>query len=797
MGNDRLSRKLAVILHADVVGSTSLVQKNESLAHERIQATFHNFSETINSYGGITRELRGDAIVAEFERASDAVAAAIAFQAANGELNATLDNDIQPQLRMGISIGEVVIADNTITGAGVVLAQRLEQLAEPGKICIQGAAYETVPQRLPFEYKSLGKKQVKGFEEPVRAYTVALKPGERVPTPEPPSGAYAESHKRPKISRLAVGSIILLILVGISLAWWQPWGQREEPASLERMAYPLPDKPSIAVLPFTNMSGDAEQEYFVDGMTEDLITDLSKLSGLFVIARNSSFTYKGKSVKVGQVAEELGVRYVLEGSVRRVGNQVRINVQLIDATSGGHLWAERYDGSLQDIFALQDQVTRQIVAALKVSLSGEEEAQRETHGTESVEAHDAFLQGWAHYKLGTPGDLARGIPYLEEAIRLDPDYSRAHATLSSIYWNAYVSDWAFDLGMPSFRAEKLANEYLKQALKTPNSLARAQQAQVYLSLGFPGEAVHEAQQAVDLDGNDATAHATLANALVLFDRPQEGADVIRRAMRLDPHHPPGYLTILGAAIFGQEQFENAVKILERAVNRNPEDEVPLIYLASCYGHLGRMREAEDTIETANNLRTRFGLGALALERTDVWAAYRFDGSYNPRFNTIDFSSFGTEPAQERLRAGLSDIPALTWHRLIKIQSVLAMGSITSIEIEGATKIDLATAKAFYDRGVLFIDAGSKANWKKGHVPGAVSLPWVAPDPIKVRLRETTLDKITDRTAEIVFYWCSPGNVCTPSWAVAKTVNWGYRKVYFFNGGAPAWEAAGYPIETGD
>ncbi len=794
MAKDRLSGKLAIILHADVADSTALVQQDKQLAHERIQDTFQRFKTTIENYQGNVVELRGDALLAEFERTSDAVSAALSFQSDHAYHNSRLKDDLRPTVRVGIAMGEVIIADSTVTGAGVVQAQRVEQLADSGGVCITAAIHESLSKRMPFDLESLGEQVLKGFDDPVRVYRVELSANQSIPSLQ----QNLKSESSPNKPRMIVATVVLaLIVAGGAAYWFKTQEPLVEAASIERMAFPLPDKPSIAVLPFTNMSGDAEQEYFVDGMTEDLITDLSKLSGLFVIARNSSFAYKGKSVKVGQVAEELGVRYVLEGSVRRVGNQVRINAQLIDATSGGHLWAERYDGSLQDIFALQDQVTRQIVAALKVSLSGEEEAQRETHGTESVEAHDAFLQGWAHYKLGTPGDLARGIPYLEEAIRLDPDYSRAHATLSSIYWNAYVSDWAFDLGMPSFRAEKLANEHLKQALKTPNSLARAQQAQVYLSLGFPGEAVHEAQQAVDLDGNDATAHATLANALVLFDRPQEGADVIRRAMRLDPHHPPGYLTILGAAIFGQEQFENAVKILERAVNRNPEDEVPLIYLASCYGHLGRMREAEDTIETANNLRTRFGLGALALERTDVWAAYRFDGSYNPRFNTIDFSSFGTEPAQERLRAGLSDIPALTWHRLIKIQSVLAMGSITSIEIEGATKIDLATAKAFYDRGVLFIDAGSKANWKKGHVPGAVSLPWVAPDPIKVRLRETTLDKITDRTAEIVFYWCSPGNVCTPSWAVAKTVNWGYRKVYFFNGGAPAWKAAGFPIETGD
>ena len=794
MAKDRLTGKLAVILHADVAGSTALIHQDERLAHERIRDAFQRFRRNIEKYHGLVLELRGDALLAEFERASDAVASTLAFQADQANFNSRLSDDLRPLVRVGIAFGEVISADNTVTGAGVVLAQRVEQLADAGGVCITAALHEAIPRRMPFDLEDLGDQLLKGFDDPVHVYRVELRPGESIPSPvKAAKRGFSKTRDQLKV---AIAVFVVVVVAGI-VYWLLPPEVLEEPASVERMAFPLPDKPSIAVLPFINMSGDAEQEYFVDGITEDLITDLSKLAGLFVIARNSSFTYKGKSVKVGQIAKELGVHYVLEGSVRRAGNQVRINAKLVEATSGGHLWAERYDGSLQDIFALQDQVTRQIVAALKVSLSGEEEAQWEAHETDSVEAHDAFLQGWSHYKLGTPRDLARGIPYLEEAIRLDPDYSRAHAALSSIYWDAYVSDWAFDLGMPSFTAEKLANEHLQQALKTPNPLAHSQQAQVYLSLGFPEQAVQEAQQAVDLDGNDAIAHATLAKALVLLDRAQEGGDVIRRAMRLDPHHPPGFLTILGAAIFGQEQFQSAVKILERAVNRNPEDETPLIYLASCYGHLGRMREAEDTIEMANDLRTRFGLGALALERTAASAAYRFDGSYNPGSGMIDFSSFGTEPAQERLRAGLSEIPALTWHRLIRIQSVLAKGSITWVEIEGATKIDLATAKAFYDRGVLFIDASSKANWKKGHITGAVSLPWVASDPMQVRLRETTLDEITDKTSEIVFYWCSSGNVCTPSWAVAKAVNWGYEKVYFFNGGAPAWKAAGYPVETGD
>jgi adenylate cyclase len=597
-----------------------------------------------------------------------------------------------------------------------------------------------------------------------------------------------ESEQHRRWGTVSVVATVIVLTIGI-VFWWQPWVAKIEMASLEGMAFPLPDKPSIAVLPFSNLSDDAQQEYFADGMTDDLITDISKVSGLFVIARNSVFSYKGKTVEIGQIAEELGVRYIMEGSVRRVGNQVRINAQLIDATTGGHVWAERYDGSLQDIFTLQDQITQKIVTALKVSLI-EEETQQAFDTPDSVEAHDAFLQGWAYYKLGTRVGYASSIPHLKEAIRLDPGYAHAHAVLASAYWDALVNNWAFDIDMPSFRAEELAKEHLEAALKTPNPLAHVQQSRIYLTMGFPDEAVKEAEKAVTFYDNDATAHAALANALVLAGRPKEGYDAIRKAMRLDPHHPPNYLTILGAALFGLEQFEEAAKVFDRALKRNPENEKALIYLASSYGYLGRMRKAEDTIETTNDLRATFGLGSLSLEKESP-------GTFGPFFGEIDFPSFGPKQAQERLRAGLSKIPALTWQYLVAVHQVRGAGN-TWFEIEGAIEIDLATAKSFYDRGVLFVDVGNEAegHWKTGRVPGAVNLPWVEDNAAKKQFRETTFSEIVDKTDEVVLYWCTyDQSTCTPYIDAAKAVNWGYQKIYYFNGGAPAWKDAGYPIET--
>ncbi|MBW2671220.1 MAG: guanylyl cyclase, partial [Deltaproteobacteria bacterium] len=712
--------------------------------------------------------------------------------------------DRRLEFRIGVNIGDVVHDGDRIYGDGVNIAARIEGLAEPGGVCVSRNAYDHIKKKLGFEYKYLGEKPVKNIDEPVRIYKVLMADENArkligdVRKPVAKNWIWVTV----VVAAMVIASAGILIYQNLSKPELEPASVENqnlskpelEPASVEKMAFPLPEKPSIAVLPFVNLSDDPKQEYFVDGMTEDLITDLSKLSGLFVIARNSVFTYKGKPVKVKQVAQELAVKYVLEGSVRRVGDQVRINVQLINAITGGHLWAERYDGSLEDVFALQDQVTEQIVAALAVNLTDEEEAQQTRHDTDNPDAHDAYLQGWAHYRLSTLKDLARAIPFFEEAIRLDPDYAQTHAALAALYWDVFKNDWAFDLDMPSFRAEAFANDHLEQALKTPTPLAHVVQSLMFAALGFHTEAVEEAEKAVALDPNDATAIAGLAHALVFADRPGEGLTFIQDALRLDPHHPPSYLIILGAAQFGVENYEAAVATFERAVKRNPENEKPLIYLASSYGHLSRMRDAEDTIETANDLRATFGLGgALSLERAGP-------SGFSPFTGEIDFASFGIKSAQSRLRAGLSDIPALTWQYLITVYFVVGQQN-ARYEIYGGTEIDLATAKSFHDKGVGFIDTASEALWKKGRVPGALNLPSQrdVDDPTEKRFRETTLSEIVDKSEEVVFYWWAPGwyDSGVLTWVAAKAVNWGYQKVYYFHGGTPVWKEAGYPIEKGE
>jgi TolB-like protein/Flp pilus assembly protein TadD len=387
------------------------------------------------------------------------------------------------------------------------------------------------------------------------------------------------------------------------------------------MAHPLPDKPSIAVLPFTNMSDDPGQEYFADGMTEDLITDLSKVSGLFVIARNSVFTYKGKAIEVRQVAEDLGVRYVLEGSVRRAGEQVRINAQLIDATTGGHLWAERYDGSLADIFGLQDKVARKIVAVLAVQLMAGEEQRVASKETVNPEAYDAFLQGWQHYLRQNPENFRKAISYFEKAVELDPQYARAYAALAATYMHVWKRFWHAKVGLRDLHDPRfLAEEFLEKAHLNPTPLAHQVAAGMLSQQGQHEEAIAEAERAISLDPNDADGYIALAGALSLAGRPDEAHQLVQQAMRLNPHYPPSYLYELGLTEFSMERFEKAVEALERASALNPDDRWSLRLLLATYGLLGRKEEAAGLLETLG--KSWRGFDPLTVRSVAFWYPFK-------------------------------------------------------------------------------------------------------------------------------------------------------------------------------
>jgi TolB-like protein/class 3 adenylate cyclase len=616
------SRKLAVILHADVVGSTLLVHKNETLAHERIQATFRKFSDIINSYQGITHELRGDALVAEFPRASDALSASLSFQVANTESNMSLDGDVKPQVRIGISLGEVVIADNTITGAGVVLAQRLEQLAEPGGTCIQGAAYETVPQRLPFVYKNLGDQQVKGFEEPVRAYAVSLKTEEAIPAPEPTRQKIKTNRQVALKSQQIVGAIVILTAVCFAIVWWQPWTGTTDSSSAQQTTSSPDQQPSIAVLPFQTLSDEATQDYFSDGVTNDIITDLSKFSNLLVIASNSVFTYKGKPIIVKEVGRELGVSYVLEGSIQKSGNRVRINAQLIDAKTDHHLWADRYDFEIDDIFKVQDEITSTVVTSLQVVLTESEKNLEAIHLTDSLEAYDLYLRGKTYLK-GTRKAHLEARKLFDKAIKLDPEFSAAYAEKSFTYFSSFI--------MPMSRDPRVVKGALEAALKAVEAddmlpLAHARLAWAYFSNREHAKAVASARRAVALGPNDAEAHAQLGNILNWSGKPTEGKLNIERAMRLNPYYPYYYLFYLGQSHYLLNENEKAVELMNRVVTRAPYFLPVRRHLAVLYAEKGMMQEAKE--QTREVLRIFPG---ASIEDERARCFYRWEPDLMNRF----------------------------------------------------------------------------------------------------------------------------------------------------------------------
>ena len=571
-------RKLAVLIHADVAASTALVQQNQALAHQRIQSCFKGFSEVIADYGGNTREVRGDALVAEFERASDAVCAAHAFQRAQNDFIARLDDDIRPSVRIGIAMGEVIVADNTITGAGIVLAQRLEQLASPGGVVIQGAAYETLPQHLPFEYRDLGEQSLKGFDQKVRAFEVMLAQETPVPEPDLPAAA----------------------------------------------ALALPDKPSIAVLPFDNRSGDPEQEYFSDGISEDIITALSSMPWFFVISRNSSFVYKGRQIDIRKVAQELGVQYVLEGSVRKSGARVRVSAQLTDAVTGNSVWAGKYDREMADVFAVQDEVVDSIVGQVAPEFLSAEARRAQRANPAELNAWDCVMRGrWHMWKLSRQ-DLSQARALFERALELVPGGEFGASDLAFTHvLEAYYS-WT-DSREQSLQA---MTRYAMQAV-----VADDHDAWAHTTLAFAwlfalkwDEALAAIDKAIALYPNFAPALGIKSLVLACTEDTAGAHECFEKAVRLSPHDSLTPLWLMGEfwAYWVDEDYSRALQTAQDFVREAPQNPTARRQLAAAYSASGRVEEARQALHeylqlepqhTAANIRGRLpGRNAASVER---------------------------------------------------------------------------------------------------------------------------------------------------------------------------------------
>lgn len=586
MEKDQLSRKLAVILHADVVGSTSLVQKDETLAHKRIREVFNNFSETIGAYGGITHEIRGDALVAKFERASDAVSAAMAFQDSNANFIDSFDDGIKPELRVGISLGEVVIADNTITGEGVVLAQRLEQLAEPGGIVVQGSVSETVPSRMPFEFESLGTQDLKGFDQPVRAFSVSLDKDAEIPPAE----------ERLKLEVGQSGNTVN-----------PPNLSPESFKALTGERFELPVRPSIAVLPFVNMSGDPEQEFFADGISEDIITALSRIPDLVVISRSSTFVYKGQVVDVRQVGQDLGVGHVLEGSVRKAGDRVRINVQLVETRGGEHVWAEHYDRNLDDIFTIQDEITQSTAVELSVKLVGGEFARKVAIGTKSTRAWELVRRASAlldtHARLGT--DSAKLL--IDDALKLDDHYAAAWATLGWIYWLESTRNWVADPETTMHKAFETAQKALSFDPNYP--MAYSLLGHIHMSRGEAKEAIAMGEKSLELAPGDSYSMGVHADLLIESGRIDEGLGLLKKAIRLCPFPPAWILFLMGMGLHLKGDNPAAIFALEQAILREPGSHLNHVWLTSALVDEGKLDDARSVASKVLEIDPAFSIGS--------------------------------------------------------------------------------------------------------------------------------------------------------------------------------------------
>lgn len=594
MTGEGFKRKLTTILSADVAEYSRLMGEDETATVKMLTSYRQVMTELIKQHRGRVIDSPGDNLLAEFTSVVDAVQCSLAVQKELQARNAGLPENRRMQFRIGINLGDVIEEEDRIYGDGVNIAARLEALAEPGGICISKTAFDQIETKLPLGYKYLGEQEVKNITKPVGAYQVLMEP--RVTITEE-----IKREKAPPIWRrktILAGGVAFIVLVIAALIWnfyFRP--PPIQPASKEKMAYPLPDKPSIAVLPFVNMSDDPEQEYFGDGMTEDLITDLSKISGIFVIARNSTFSYKGKPVKIRQVAEELGVRYVLEGSVRRAGNQVRINAQLIDTTTGHHLWAERYDGSMNDVFGMQDKINQKITSALAVKLTVGEKELVGQKGTNDPAAYEELLRGRVHYLRNTTEDFSKAEAGFKRAIQLDPNSGQARAALAMLYFDAATQRKEAAFKISYFEARLRARQYLREAMKEPTSIAYQVGGLMDVNLRQHDEAVSQLEKALALDPNDPACLAAMSRVLSISGRPAEGMEYGKDAMRLDPLNPGRYLAYIGIAHFCMGEWQETVTMIKNALKLNPELRAFAGYLASAYAHLGRDDEAKAAAQT--------------------------------------------------------------------------------------------------------------------------------------------------------------------------------------------------------
>ena len=559
-----MERRLAAILAADVVGYSRLIRADEEGTLAALKALRRDLIDPrIAEHHGRVVKLMGDGMLAEFASVVDAVRAGVETQRAVAERNADLSEDKRIKFRVGINLGDVVIDGDDIQGDGVNVAARLEGLAEPGGLAVSDDVYRQVRDRLDLAWQDMGERELKNIDRPVKVWSWFA---------DTPEGA-----RRPAVPERSLR---------------------------------LPDKPSIAVLPFDNLSGDPEQEYFADGIAEDIITALSKFRWFFVTARNSTFTYKGKFPTVRQVSKELGVRYVLEGSVRKAANRVRVTGQLVDATTGNQIWADRFDSDLDDIFELQDELTAAIAAAVEPELAGAELDRSLQNPAANVGAWDLYLRGTWHLGHNDRESLAEAGRKFQQAIERDPGFGRAYASLAIVHAQSVIAGWTEAPEEALANAEQAAQKALE--IDQKDAFAHTVLGIVHFTRGATDDAIAATQEAIDLNPNLTSAHYAHGHALVFANRGAEAIPFFDHAIRLSPHDPRRWLfeTFKGIALWSIGHIEAAIAWYGKACRHQNTGFWPHMFLAGGFAALDKMTEARTAMAAAIQLRPEISVSAI-------------------------------------------------------------------------------------------------------------------------------------------------------------------------------------------
>jgi TolB-like protein/class 3 adenylate cyclase/Flp pilus assembly protein TadD len=709
MPDEEFKRRLTAILSADVEGYSRLMREDEVTTVRTLTTYRTAMTHLVQQYRGRVVDSPGDNVLAEFTSVVDAVNCGVEIQRELAERNVELPENSRMRFRIGINLGDVLEEGERIYGDGVNIAARMESLAEAGGICISGTVYDAIENKIGLEYEYLGEHEVKNIDKPIRAYRVLSFPGAAAHRIVKAKKAVKKTWRNTLVVIVAV-----LVLLAAAAVWHFYFRQPPiEPASVERMAYPLPDKPSIAVLPFKNISGESEQEFLADGITESLIGAISRVSGLFVIASNSVFTYKGKPVKVQTVSEDLGVQNVLEGTVQRSGNRLRINAQLIDAITGRHLWSEKYDREIKDIFSLQDNISKEVLTALRVKIVEGEQARVWAKGTSNIEAYLKFLKAYEIFKSFNKKNMILCRQICEEAIAIDPDYDAPYTLVGA----SHLIDLWFGWGESPRSSMEKSEAALKKALTlAPSSdFAYANLGHLYLMQERFEEALVIGKKSIALNPNGDYNMVLLAMTLMYSGHSEEAISLYKEAWRLNPYCPAWYIHAAGVAYRDLGKWDEAIAVLKRALEVKPDHFPALVVMASTYGMSDQLNKGRAVAAEILRINPGYCIKKQWLPYKDKAIAEALRKALRkvgipetpplplpdkPSIAVLPFVNMSGDPEQEYLSDGITEsiITALS-----KIRHLFVIARTSSFKYKGK-EVDVRTVSR--ELGVQHVLEGS-------------------------------------------------------------------------------------------